>query len=712
MNKVGALAKLPGHRIGKWVMLVLWLATLAMLGPLAGKLGSVENNEQASWLPTDAESVELIRQAEPFRARAEVATIVLYHKAGGLDRADMAVIDGHVARFGELDLVQTKVIGPIPADGATPEAAQVIVPVKAADDIMDKLPEVVDQLRTIARDGTAGMSVHITGPGGMAADQANAFAGIDSTLLFAALAVVIVMLLLTYRSPVLWILPVIAAGAALAASRGVVYLIARDSELPVNAQSGAIMMVLVFGVGTDYALLLVARYREELRRHVDRHEAMAAALRRTGPAILASAATVVVGLLCLLFADLNSTAALGSVSAIGIGIALLSMLTLLPALLVIFGRWVFWPTRPSYGAADHTASGLWAKLGRRIAARPRLTWVVTVLVLAAAALGTLSLKADGLTNAGTFTGDPDSVVGARMLAEHFPGGAGQPVQVLANADAAEEVRARFAAVDGIVSVSDPVTRGDLAYLEGVPDAQPDGPEARTIVERVRTAVRTVPDADPLVGGVSAMRVDTRAGDIHDRNLILPIVLLVVFVILAALLRSILAPLVLIATVVLSFFAALGISAFFFNEVFGFDGATSAFPIFVFVFLVALGVDYNIFLMTRVHEEAKRFGTRRGVLIGLSATGGVITSAGLVLAGTFAVLTTIPLVFIIELGFAVAVGVLIDTFLVRAILVTALALDIGRWIWWPSKLIHQPDVPEAEPVPAASTTAPAPVSEQT
>jgi putative drug exporter of the RND superfamily len=694
VDRFGALTKLPGHRFGKWVVLVLWLAMLAVLGPFAGQLNSVLNNEQASWLPGDAESVEVIALAEPFRARAEVPTIVVYEKPGGFDEADLATIAGHAERFAGLALVESDVVGPVLSREPTPEAARVIVPVKAGDDIMEKLPGVVDELRDIAGDGAGGMDVHISGPGGMAADQANSFAGIDRTLLLPALAVVIVMLLLTYRSPVLWLLPVIAAVAALVTSRGIVYLIAENSDLTVNTQSAAIMMVLVFGAGTDYALLLVARYREELRRHADRHEAMAIALRRAGPTILASAATVAAGLLCLLFADLNSTAALGSVAAIGIGIAVLSMLTLLPALLVIFGRWVFWPARPAYGSTDHIATSRWARLGQTIARRPRLTWVATTLALGVVALGTLGLEANGLTNAGTFTGKPDSVVGQQVLAEHFPAGAGQPIQVVASADRADQVRTRFAGVDGIESVTDPVVRDGLAYLEGVTGVVPDSPEARATVHRVRDALRGV-DGTVKVGGVTAIRVDTVAGDVRDRTLIIPIVLGVVFLILAGLLRSVLAPVLLIATVVLSFFVALGISALFFEHVFGFDGATAAFPLFVFVFLVALGVDYNIFLMTRVHEEAKQWGTRRGTLIGLSATGGVITSAGLVLAGTFAVLTTIPLVFIVELGFAVAVGVLIDTFIVRAVLVTALTLDIGRWVWWPSKLMHKLDVSAEE-----------------
>jgi putative drug exporter of the RND superfamily len=708
MSGVGRLAKLPGNRVGKWVFVGLWAVLLAILAPLAGDLGKVQDNNIESWLPGDAESTRVLAITERFRSNDEVPAIVVYEKADGLTRSDLSSIAGHARQFGDIEGVDREVVGPIPSsERPAPRAAQVFVPVDVGSDGWEKLPGVVDELREIAGDGADGMSVHVTGPGGTAADQAEAFAGIDGTLLYAAGIVVIVMLLLTYRSPSLWILPVISAGAALMAAQGVIYLLAKHAGLTVNGQSAGILTVLVFGAGTDYALLLVARYREELRRHADRHEAMAFALHRAGPAIWASAATVVVGMLCLVFADLNSTAGLGPVAAIGVGVGLLAMITLLPALLVIFGRWMFWPVRPTFGSADHTDTGVWARVGAVIGRRPRVTWAVTCLVLGALALGTFSLKADGLTNAASFTNTPDSVVGEQVLARHFPAGTGQPIEVVAKADKADEVRGVLADVPGISSVDEPVVRDGYAYLQGTMSAAPDGPAAMSTVDRVRAAIHQVPDADALAGGQSAILHDTAQANEHDRNLIIPLVLVVVFLILAGLLRSLVAPVLLVGTVVLSFLAAMGISAFFFNNVFGFDGADASFPLFVFVFLVALGIDYNIFLMTRVHEEAKQRGTRHGALIGLKATGGVITSAGLVLAGTFAVLGTLPLTFTAELGFAVAVGVLIDTIVVRAVLVTALTLDVGRWMWWPSKLVHQRDTkpaddrPEREPMPAGN-----------
>jgi putative drug exporter of the RND superfamily len=708
LSGLGTLARVPGSRVGKWVMVVLWVGALAALGPLAGKLTSVEDNQAASWLPGDAESTQVLKITERFRSSDQVPTIIVYERPSGLTPTDLAAIGTQAKQFASIDGVDGEVIGPIPSTGQpSPQAAQVIVPLTIGSDGWDALPGMVDKIRDITASNGAGLSSHVTGPGGYGADQAEAFAGIDGVLLYSALVVVVVLLLITYRSPVLWLLPVISVGGALAAAQGVIYLLAKHAGLTVNAQSAGILTVLVFGAGTDYALLLVSRYREELRRHEDRHEAMAVALHRAGPAIGASAATVVVAMLCLLFADLNSTSGLGPVAAIGIGIGLLAMLTLLPALLVICGRWVFWPVRPTYGSADHSRTSLWARVGALIARRPRLTWVAASLALGAIALGTLSLKSDGLSSAEAFTTTPDSAVGEQVLAKHFPAGAGQPIQVVANADRAGEVQAALTSVAGISSVAQPVVKDGYAYLEATSSDVPDGPAAMATLDRVRDAVHQVPGAAAQVGGTTALVADVEAANTHDRDLIIPIVLVVVFLILAGLLRSLVAPALLLATVVLSFFATLGLSAFFFTTVFGYAGTDASFPLFVFVFLVALGIDYNIFLMTRVHEEAGRWGTRRGALIGLSTTGGVITSAGLVLAGTFAALGTLPLTFLAELGFAVAVGVLIDTIIIRAVLVTALTLDVGRWMWWPSALARKHDLdPEEiappEPVPALAS----------
>ncbi|HEX6937544.1 MAG TPA: MMPL family transporter, partial [Actinomycetes bacterium] len=547
-----------------------------------------------------------------------------------------------------------------------------------------------------------GLQMHVTGPAGFSADFAKAFEGIDGTLLYAALAVVIVILLLTYRSPVLWLLPVISAGVALTAAQAVIYLLAEHAGLTVNGQTQGILTVLVFGAGTDYALLLVARYREELRRHADRHEAMAFALHRAGPAIVASAATVIVGMLCLVVAEMNSTASMGPGLAIGIAVGLAAMITLLPALLVITGRWVFWPLRPEYGSADHTATGVWARVGRFISPRPRAVWVTTAVVLGALSLGITQLNATGLSYKDSFIGTPDSIVGQRVADRHFDAGTGDPVIVISRADSAAATQAVFQSTDGIVpgSVSAEPSQRGLAYLEGTLTDPPDSSAAQTTVDRLRTAVHRVDGADAKVGGSTAVLLDVQRASSRDNWVIIPVVLLVVFLILALLLRAVIAPLILIGTVVLSFLAAFGLSAILFTHALGFAGADAGLPLLAFVFLVALGIDYNIFLMTRVHEEAKQHGTRRGALIGLAATGAVITSAGLVLAGTFAVLGTLPVVSFAEVGIVVALGVLLDTIVVRSVLVTALNLDIGRWMWWPSRLAQLRDVPTNEPSPEA------------
>ena len=537
--------------------------------------------------------------------------------------------------------------------------------------------------------------MYVTGPAGVNADFAKAFEGIDGTLLYAALAVVIVILLVTYRSPILWLLPVISTFVALTVAQAVIYLLAKNADLTVNGQTQGILTVLVFGAGTDYALLLVARYREELRRHEDRHEAMGIALHRAGPAIFASAATVIVGMLCLVVAEMNSTASMGPGLAIGIAVGGLAMLTLLPALLVICGRWVFWPTHPTYGSEDHTATGFWSRVGGLIAPRARLVWVTTAVILGVLSLGVFQLNAHGLSYEDSFIGTPDSIKGQRIVDAHFDSGTGEPVVVISREDGATEVEAAFRSVDGIdpdTVTASPAQNG-YVYLEGTLTDPPDSTEARETVVAVRDAVHEVEGADAVVGGNTAVALDVERASTRDNRVIIPVVLIVVFFILALLLRAVVAPLVLIATVVLSFLAAFGISAVLFTQVLGFEGADAGLPLLVFVFLVALGIDYNIFLMTRVHEESGKHGTRRGALIGLAATGGVITSAGLVLAGTFAVLATLPVVAFAEVGIVVALGVLLDTLIVRLVLVSALNLDIGRHMWWPSKLAQKRDEPE-------------------
>jgi RND superfamily putative drug exporter len=695
MSRLRKIAEIPAGSWTKWVVVGFWVVVLVITFPLAGKLMGAEKNDASQWVPAAAESTKVLNLQAHFQSPNIFPAVVVYDRASGLTPADRAKAAADARSLTALHGVGPgQVAGPIPsADG---KAIQTILQVNLGKQGWNGATKAAGSIRAIARSNANGLTSHLTGPLGNAADNSKVFKGIDSTLLYSAVAVVIVILLITYRSPVLWLLPVISSAVALITAEAVIYLLAAHAGLTVNAQSAAILLVLVFGASTDYALLIVARYREELRRHDRRHPAMAEALRRAGPAIIASASAVILALLTLSAADLQSTKSLGPVLAIGVAVGMLSMLTLLPALLVTFPRGVFWPYRPTYGSAEPTYRGMWARIGWSIAPRPRIIWITTAVVLGVLALGLTGLKAHGLTSAQSFRGTPpDSVIGETVLARHFPAGAGQPVIVIGNPSAAAPLRTAFAATAGIASVTPPAIRAGHAYLEGTLTSPPDSQAAYATIDRVRSAVHAVPAANAKVGGSTAITLDIARASARDRNLIIPLILVVVFIILGLLLRSLVAPLVLTATVVLSFAAALGVSAFFFNHVFGFGGADTSFPLFVFVFLVALGIDYNIFLMTRVREEANRRDARRGALTGLAATGGVITSAGFVLAGTFAVLATIPVTLLTELGFAIAFGILLDTIIVRSVLVTALNLDLGHWMWWPARLAHKPDPAPAE-----------------
>ena len=683
--------KLTGP-VTKWLVLAFWVIVVGGLSGFAGKLTDVQDNQSSSWLPGSAEATKALNKLAPFQDPNAVPTTVVYEKKAGFTPADFAAMKAQATQLQEMDSVSGEVVGPIPSkDG---QAAQTLVTYNLGQNGWNKMPGIAEDITKIAK--VDGASVHIAGSGGQAADSAEAFEGLDSSLLFTTIIVVVLILLLTYRSPVLWLLPVLSAGFALTTAQAVIYFLAKNYDLTVNGQSQGILTVLVFGAGTDYALLLVARYREELRRHEDRHEAMAFALHRAAPAIIASAGTVILGMLCLLLAEMNSTRGLGPVAAIGIAVGLLVMITLLPALLVICGRWIFWPVRPKFGTPEPTASGLWSRIGSGISRRPRAVWVGTALALGVACLGLVKLDANGLSTADSYTKEYGSVVGQKVLERHHLADASNPVLVVANADQAGDVRRAMTGIDGLSAPAEPVVKDGVALVRADLSSDATTQRAFDTVEQVRESVHQVNGADALVGGTSAILLDIENASHRDNRVVMPAVLGVVLLILMLLLRALVSPLILVATVVLSFGAALGLSSLLFHYVFGFAGTDAGLPLFIFVFLVALGIDYNIFLMTRVREETAVHGTRRGSLIALSATGGVITSAGLVLAATFAVLTTMPLVAFAEIGIAVALGVILDTMIVRSVLVTALNLDLGSKIWWPSRLDRRTP-PEEPPV---------------
>ncbi|MFJ4203063.1 MMPL family transporter [Streptomyces sviceus] len=708
------IARFVCGRRAKWVVLALWLVVLFLTAPLASKLTDAQDNDAASWLPGSAESTQVLQLSEDFRPE-QIPAVVVYARDSGLTPQQRAAIAKDAAEIKQLTahgIRGTETRGPIYDRQGDPRAAQILVPITMDEKGWQEIAPAVDSLRDVVGKGGNGLAVHITGPGGTSADFSKAFEGIDSTLLLAAMGVVVVMLLITFRSPTLLFVPLLSVVAALFTAQAFIYLLAQHAGLTVNGQSAGILTVLVFGAGTDYALLLVARYREELHRHEDRHEAMARALHRAGPAVIASGATVILSMLVLLAAEMNSTRGLGPVAAIGVAVALLAMMTLFPALLVICGRWLFWPATPRFGSPSHVDSGVWARTGRRIARRPRFVWAVTALVLAVCSLGLIQLRAEGISNADAFTGKPDSIVGQEVSAKYFPAGSGDPLVVVSNQAQARQVGEAVAGTRGVVPASLGLPPGTKPSFEGkvlfeaTMTAPADSEAAKRTVERVRDAVHAVPDADAQVGGGTAALLDMDRAITHDNRLIIPLVLAVVLLILCGLLRALIAPLLLIGTVILSFTAALGISALAFRHLFDYAGESTDFPLFVFVFLVALGIDYNIFLTTRIREEATHLGTRHGVVTGLAATGAVITSAGLVLAGTFAALGTLPMVAFAEIGFAVALGVLLDTFIVRSVLVTSLFLDVGEKVWWPSRLANgEPADPGARGTAPPATTAP-------
>jgi len=512
--------------------------------------------------------------------------------------------------------------------------------------------------------------------------NADTTAGNQQTaLLLTALIIVAVILLLVYRSPVLWLLPLSGAIAAIIAAQASAHGLA-DHGLTVSTLSADILIVLVFGAASDYALLLVHRYREELRQHAWPEAAMAAALRATLPTLLASAATVTGAMLCLLAADSASLHGLGPVGAVGIAAALLAQVTFLPALLLVTGRAAFWPRIPRPGAAGREDSRLWADIGNRVARHPAATALVLIVALGAACAGLASLRIDN-NPIDNVKGNPGSVTGQHLLAAHFPAGAADPLVLLVPPGQAAPAAAAAHATPGVAGVVPGAPVEEYDSYSVTLSADPFGAAGKTAIVGLRQRLsREAPGA--LVGGNPAIAYDEAQTAGRDDITIVPLVLAVILTIMALLLLAIVAPVVLVATTALSFAGSFGLSNLLWRHGLGYHGVQAVIPIYIFIFLVALGVDYNIFLSARIREESRRLGLRGGTLRGLGVTGGVITAAGIVLAGTFAALTQIPEVSIAEVGTAVALGVLLDTLLVRTILVPAGLLTIGERVWWPAR----------------------------
>jgi len=687
------------------LLTIVWLAVAGIGGPYFGRIGEVSTNEQASYLPSSAESTQVQKRLTEFLGDDAIPAVVVAERSGGLTPEDQAWLAAQSASLPQaVDAISGGVSPAFPSSDGM--AAQMFVPLSTDTPTRDS----VGLLRTALEGAPEGLSVYVTGAAGLSADLGNGFAGVDGLLLLVAVLTVFVILVVVYRSPLLPILVLLASMSALCGAVLMSFYLAKAGVFKINGQVQGILFILVIGAATDYSLLYVSRFREALRLSDSVWSATRTAWKGSVEAIIASGGTVIAGLLCLLLSDLASNKALGPVAALGILFAVLVALTFLPAMLLLAGRVAFWP-RHLLRVASQTGPrrrGVWERIAAAIDTRDRLMWVMVGVVLALGCVGLVGLNAGGVPASDLVIGESQSRDGQNILAAHFPGGSGQPVQVIVPEDKLDAVAAAALGNAGVSSASvvsadspsgsipvprpaegpfaqaTPTVAGGDVMLQLTLTDKADSLEAERTVTALRTALRPL-DPSIIIGGSTALDLDTNLTSTRDRNLIIPLVLVVITVILMLLLRSIVAPLLLMVSTVLSFGTALGVSSLLFNHLLDFPGADPAVPLYGFVFLVALGIDYNIFLMTRVREESALHGTEQGALRGLVVTGGVITSAGVVLAATFAALAVIPILFLVQLAVIVAFGVLLDALVVRALFVPALVHDVGRSVWWPSRL---------------------------
>lgn len=679
------------------VVLLAWLVLGGVLGPFPGRLAEVQRNDTASFLPSDAESTRVVEVQDSFNQEDVIPAVVVFEYREQIGERAVAEAARLAERIAGLDHVVGRPSQPVPSEDGL--AIQFVVPLDGSQTL--EAGETVERIRQLV-EGTAA-ATYVTGPAGFVADLGEAFSGIDGLVLGVALTVVLIILLIVYRSPLLPLVVLLSAVLALVLASAVVYWLADQDYVTLNGQSQGILFILVVGAATDYALLLVARFREQLRQQRSRFVAIRAAYRGALLPIIASGLTVILGVLTLLVSELNSNRSLGPVAATGIAMSLAAALTFLPAALVLLGRAAFWPFRPRYepepaqreSARRH---GAWWRVAGLVGRHPRRVWAATAVVLAALAAFIPRLDASGVAQEELFLNEVNSVAGNDALAEHFPAGAATPLLIAAPAEDSDEAIDVIREQDRVVRVSAVSAAGP--GMQPDPQAPPEVVDGRVLLRATlntsvdsEAAFDTVRDLrqeldavdeDVLVGGEPAIRLDTNEASARDRNVIIPLVLVVIFVVLAVLLRAIVAPAVLLLANVLSFVATLGVAALVFDFVFDFPSIDPAVPLYAFVFLVALGIDYSIFLMTRVREESAALGTREGILTGLSVTGGVITSAGVVLAATFSALAVLPIAFLVQIAFLVGFGVLLDTFVVRSLLVPALSYDIGSRVWWPNR----------------------------
>ncbi len=695
---------LPSGPRAKWVVALVWLAIAVAAGSVSSKFQGAQKNDLASYLPGDAQSSRVLAAANRIGGGDQVTpAVIVYERRAKLTSTDLKkVAADRQALNRQLPVAGVPARAPVTSrDGK----ATLLVFGLRLHGSEAALTHDIKLLQSALAHGPPGLTARIAGPAGSSYDADAVFKDVNGTLLFVTAGFIFILLVLIYRSPIFWVVPLLSVGFAQITAEGIGYLLTRVG-VTVTSESAAILTVLAFGAGTDYALLLVSRYREELYRNRGRHDAMRLALGRAGPVILASGSTVILALLCLLAAQVNGTRGLGPIAGMGVAVAMISALTLLPALLLIVGRGAFWPFVPHYqGPGAEEKRGVWRRIAGRVDRGHRPIALAVTALLALMCLGLSSLYT-GLTGGNSFRNRVASEQGQQIVAAHFPAGASAPAQVVVTDPAqVAPVRVAMSLAPGVaagpLAVGPVASRGRESTFDVTLATNPSSQRAFDIVGGLRRlAVRTA-GTSALVGGPSAQELDLRSAATRDENKIVPMILIVVFLILGLLLRALVAPALLILTVLLSYGAALGTGAFVFKHFFGYPGEDPSLELFTFLFLVALGVDYNIFLMARVREEALVLGTRIGAARALEVTGPVITSAGIVLAGTFSALASLPLIGFTELGFVIAFGVLLDTFLVRTVLVPALVIEFDRRIWWPSRLARSPDatphaVPDATP----------------
>lgn len=668
-------AAFPGPR-GKWLAVVLAIVVSGLALAFGG--ASKVNSDPAAALPKGAESATVARLQQRLPSGQLAPALVVYSRDGGLSSQDRASIDADARRLTVL-AAGGRVPPPVYAEKG--DVALLSVPLPGSLPLAD-LTDDVRKIRAEAAAGLpAGARAQVTGPAGFKVDLAGVFDGANFTLLAVTASVVALLLLVTYRSPWLWLVPLSVIGVADQVAAKIVAILTRTVGLTVDDSTLGITSVLVFGAGTNYALLLIARYREQLRLQDDRHWAMARAVRSAAPAVLASSATVTLALVTLALADSPTVRGIGMAGAIGIVTAVCYALLVLPAALVLFGRGLFWPFAPQKGQPDPARGGVWARVGGAVSRRPALMTVVSVAVLAVLALGAAGLRV-GLSQTEQFRERVEAIAGQETLSRAFPAGSAQPLVLISRASAAGQVEAAASGVPGVVRVTPGDRTAELARADVVLRAEPGTEAAFSAVRALRAAVHAVPGAQAVVGGQAAADLDERDAAAHDQRLIMPLVLGVVLLVLLVLLRSVVAAVTLVATVIASFGASFGAGWFAFRHLFGFPALDLDVPLLSFLFLVALGIDYNIFLATRAREEAAEQGTREGVVTALAVTGGVITSAGVLLAAVFSVLGVLPLITLTQIGVIVGFGVLLDTVLVRSVLVPALVTLLGDRFWWP------------------------------